>query len=183
MDFTEKSKMFMNCNLSELKKHNKMLIVFVLGPIGAGKSYYINNLLSKNKIDDELIFLSSDNLMKTTKMTYEQTRNQMGNIIQECVEKRKSFITEGTGQHDDLYDLFSLYKKMDFIDLKIIYIDVDMSIALERNESRTRVLSHETVLEVHFRCSKRRDLWKDFDCTYIDYKDLFTKDITFENIY
>ena len=53
--------MFVNDKICEFKKLNKMIIIFILGPIGAGKSCYIKKFISLN---EGLILLSSDNLMK-----------------------------------------------------------------------------------------------------------------------
>jgi len=89
------------------KQNEKMTIWFVLGPIGAGKSSYINKILSKCK----LVFLSPDLIEKERKISYSETRELMENIMKQHVENRISFIIEGTGQHDDLYDLLVEYKK------------------------------------------------------------------------
>lgn len=162
----------------KLTKEQPMTVWFVLGPIGAGKSSYINTLMRANK----LAYLSADIVKREQNLSYADTRILMEKIIQQHIDSRTSFITEGTGQHDDLYDLFVEYKSMD-IDLKVTFIDVDLDVALERNKNRTRVLSDDTVREVHRRCMERRHRWKEFGCTYISYKDLLSPSQTYDHIY
>lgn len=55
--------------------------------------------------------------------------------------------------------------------------------ALIRNKTRKRILSDDIVKTVHNNCTKRRHLWKEFDCEYINYKDLLDKNYNFSNIY
>ncbi|VBB18733.1 hypothetical protein YASMINEVIRUS_1265 [Yasminevirus sp. GU-2018] len=145
---------------------------FVLGPIGAGKSTYIHHVMKEHP---HLTLLSADILKRDHNLSYLETRNLMERIIKGHVDSGISFITEGTGQHDDLYDLFVEYKQNDSLDLRVTYIDVDIEVALERNRKRTRVLTDDTVREVHERCGVRRHRWKDFGCEYISYKDLLVK--------
>lgn len=149
-------------------KQKSMIIWFVLGPIGAGKSTYIDKLLRTNK----LVFLSPDLLGKEKGTSYQDTRVMMEKIMEDHVEKKISFIIEGTGQNDDLYDLLATYRADPLIQLSITYIDIDLETALQRNKSRERILSNETVVEVHRRCCQRKHLWKDFNCEYLNYKDL-----------
>jgi predicted kinase len=160
-------------------KQKSMIIWFVLGPIGAGKSTHINKLLQTNK----LIFLSPDLLGKEKGTSYQDTRIMMEKIMEECVEKKTSFIIEGTGQNDDLYGLLATYHADPSIQLSIQYIDIDLEAALQRNKSRERVLSDETVAEVHNRCCQRKHLWKDFNCEYLNYKDLINSNLKSLNIY
>lgn len=159
-----------------LYKRNSLIcmqIIFVLGAIGAGKSTYIHNeILSNNSIK----YLSADLLKKRENLTYQEARKKMGKIIQRSVEKRESFITEGTGQHDDMYDLFKSYSNDPEIDLQIMYIDIDLETALKRNKNRVRVLDDETVKRVYRNSQARKHLWKDFNCRYIDYRDIEKKE-------
>lgn len=157
----------------------KVTIWFVLGPIGAGKSSYINKVLQTN----DLVFLSPDLIKKEKNTSYLETRELMENLIKQHIENKISFIIEGTGQHDDVYDLFTSYKNDPTVNLKVTYIDIDLETALERNKSRERVLPDNIVRDVYKKCKKRRHLWKEFNCEYIDHKDLFVKDQNFSNIY
>ena len=151
-----------------------MKIIFVLGPIGAGKTFYITKVLLKLY---NITYLSSDELMLTNNLTYEVARNQMHYIMQDYIKNNKSFIIEGTGQHLDLYDLLKdLYNNRE-IDLKIIYINIGLPIALQRNQLRKRVLDDHIVKEVFYKSMENRNLWQDFDCEYIDYNDILIDDI------
>jgi len=160
-------------------KQKSMIIWFVLGPIGAGKSTYIDRILQTNK----LVFLSPDLLKKEKGTTYPDTRIMMEKIIEEHVEKKISFIIEGTGQHDDLYGLLTTYCADNSIQLKVTYIDVDLEVAVQRNQSRERVLSDDIVIEVHHRCCQRKHLWKDFNCEYLNYRDLMNSSVKSLDIY
>lgn len=168
-----------NRKLTDIKNNKDIPIVwFVLGPIGAGKSSYINTLMRSNN----LVYLSADVLKRESKLSYTDTRILMEKIIHGYIEKRISFITEGTGQHDDLYDLFIEYKRME-IDLRVTFIDVDLDVALLRNKNRTRVLDDLTVREVHCRCMERRHRWAEFGCQYINYKDLLSHSQSYDHVY
>jgi dephospho-CoA kinase len=81
-----------------------MKIWFILGPIGAGKSTLVHKIQQAHNI----IYLSADLLKKENGMSYEATRDQMGRIISHHVKNNISFITEGTGQHSDMYDILIL---------------------------------------------------------------------------
>jgi tRNA uridine 5-carbamoylmethylation protein Kti12 len=156
-----------------------MKIWFILGPIGAGKSTLVHKIQQAHNI----IYLSADLLKKENGMSYEATRDQMGRIISHHVKNNISFITEGTGQHSDMYDLFCSYKQNVNIELHIIYINIDLATCIKRNKFRTRVLSNEIVKEVYDRSSSNRHLWKDFGCIYIDFRDLLVDNFDFSKIY
>jgi dephospho-CoA kinase len=149
-----------------------MTVWFVLGPIGAGKSTFIQII---SETYPHLEYLSADIVKRDLQLSYGETREKMAKIIKEHIDRRISFITEGTGQHDELYDLLKEYKEDPAIDLKVTYIDVPLETALHRNRSRDRVLSDETVTEVHSRCTIRKNLWIDFNCEYLDYKSIMTE--------
>lgn len=163
------------------KGEKKMVVWFVLGPIGAGKTCLISRITQENKIK----YLSADLLKKETNLTYLEVREKMGEIIGQHVMDRISFVTEGTGQHDDIYDVFRKYKNDPMIDLKITFIDIPLNIALERNKNRTRILQDSVVEEVYTNCMKRREMWKDFSCEYVNYKDLMVDEklLDFSKIY
>jgi dephospho-CoA kinase len=162
--------------------NKKMIAWFILGSPGAGKSILISRII-KEKIF--LNYISADIIKRDTKLSYLQVRNMMGDIISQHVKNHKSFITEGTGQHDDLYDLFLDYKKSPLIDLRVTFIDVPLSVALERNKKRTRVLDDKIVTKIYGKSMERRHRWKDFDCHYVNYKDLIVSEelIDFSQIY
>src|SRR5271154_3371314 len=96
----------------------KMIAWFVLGSPGAGKSTLISRIIKEK---ENLKYISADIIQRDTKLSYLQVRKMMGDIITQYVKDHKSFITEGTGQHDDLYDLFLDYKKDPLIDLKVTF--------------------------------------------------------------
>lgn len=152
---------------NHMNNESRMSVWFILGPIGAGKSFFINMLLKTHK----LTYLSPDILQRDRHISYIEARERMELIMRHHIDKSIPFITEGTGQYDDLRDLFVSYTKQN-IDLKVFYIDVDLSVALKRNKNRTRVLDDSVVLWVHAQSTARRHLWKEFDCVYLDYKDL-----------
>lgn len=152
-----------------------MTVWYVLGPAGAGKSVLINNVLKKY---ENLAYLSPDKILKDSGLPYEQAREIMSNIIDAHIEHRKSFITEGTGQNENLYDHLMRYKRDASTKLIVSYIDIDLDIALKRNRNRARVLPDELVRLLHQKSTRNRDLWKDFDCHYIDYKDLIDDQTT-----
>lgn len=164
--------------LSTHRNQNKMTVWFVLGPIGAGKSSFIATILKTH----DLVYLSADIVQRERKLSYADTRNLMEKIIKEHIDNKISFIIEGTGQHDDLYDLFVDYRKSG-INLKVTFIDVDLDVALRRNKSRTRVLEDETVRNVYRRCMERRHRWKEFGCTYISYKDILSESHNYSAVY
>jgi predicted kinase len=141
------------------------VVWFVLGPIGAGKSTYIHKVLQSQP---HLVYLSPD----TLNLPYLEARSQMGKLIKDHTDRRVSIIVEGTGQHNDLYELFLEYIANREIELKITFIDIDLPSALERNKQRTRVLPDEIVKQVHKRCYERRSKWQEFGCVYVDYRDL-----------
>lgn len=160
----------------------KMIVWFVLGSPGAGKSILISRIIKDKNF---LNYISADIIKRDTNLSYLQVRNMMGDIINQHVKNHKSFITEGTGQHDDLYDLLLDYKNNPSIDLRITFIDVPLSVALERNKKRTRVLDDEIVIKIYGGSMERRHRWKDFDCHYVNYKDLIVGEelIDFSQIY
>lgn len=161
-----------------------MIVWFVLGPIGAGKSTFIQEILLKEeKKGVRLQYLSADVLKKRDNLTYIEARKKMEQIIREHVERGIDFVTEGTGQHDDMYGLFESYKKNPGIELRVTYIDIDIEVALERNKKRTRVLPDDVVREVHENSRKRKGLWKDFGCEYVDYRDLHSDDMANSDIF
>lgn len=173
---------FSSNNITSSKQQydtERMLVWFVLGPIGAGKSSYINKLL----LTHNLVFLSPDVLQKRENLSYLEARSEMEKIIQQHIENKISFVIEGTGQHDDLYDLFKSFKHNSSINLKVTYIDVTLEIALTRNKARARILSDDTVRDVFNKCNQRRHLWNEFNCEYINYENIIDPSGNFTNIY
>jgi cytidylate kinase len=150
------------------KIDDKMTVWFVLGPIGAGKTCLISRIVKEHNIK----YLSADILKKETNLSYLEVRKLMGDIIGQHILDRISFVTEGTGQHDDIYDVFVKYKKNPMIDLKITFIDIPLNVALKRNKKRERVLDDSVVEDVYKNCMAKRERWKDFSCNYVDYKSL-----------
>lgn len=156
--------------------NRKMVVWFVFGPMGAGKSSYI----TREVRGTSLVYLSADKLKRDTNLPYLQVRDMMGDIIAEHIRDRKSFVTEGTGQHDDIYDVLSKYKEDPNIDLRVTFIDIPLDIALERNKNRVRVIDDATVKEVYKKCEKLRNRWKDFACEYVNYNDIFIDNESFD---
>ncbi len=149
----------------------KMLVWFMLGPIGAGKSTYIRTVILKKF--KKLKYLSPDVLIEEKNLSYIEARQKVGKLMEKHVENHINFVIEGTGQNIDLYDLLLSYHKNPDIELKVTYIDVDLNIALKRNKMRKkRVLKDQVVKGVHERSQKWKNLWKDFNCVYLDYRDL-----------
>lgn len=168
-------------NKQILDEKKKMTLWFVLGPAGAGKSSLITRVLKNKQVD--LTYISADILKRDTNLPYIKVREMMEKIVIQAVKDRVSFVTEGTGQHDDLYNWFSTLKKDPEIDLKITYIDIPLDVALERNRTRTRVLDDSIVKQIYENSLKRRDKWKDFGCHYVNYKDIMVCDGDFSEIY
>src|SRR5579872_3955801 len=110
-----------------------MIVWFILGPIGAGKTTFITSCI-KQKKHFGAVYLSADVIMKKYNMSYLDARNKMETIINEHIAENKSFITEGTGQHNDLFDWFVSFADNKNIELKLTYIDVDLDVAMERNK-------------------------------------------------
>jgi predicted kinase len=154
-----------------------ILVWFILGPIGAGKSTYIHKILETVKIN----YLSPDLVTKDKNLSYQEARSYIGNLMKEHIEEKKSFIIEGTGQRDELYNLFVSYKNNPDINLKVTFIDVDLETAIKRNKNRIRVLPESTVKEVYEKCYERRYKWKDFNCQYIHTNNI--EKINIDNVY
>jgi predicted kinase len=148
-----------------------MIVWFILGPIGAGKTTFIRNHIL-NVSGNKLKYLSADILKERYELQYDDARNIMGHIMDRYIKKGMSFVTEGTGQHDDLYQMLLRYKQNESIELRITYLDVSLEIALQRNRQRDRVLDDETVRTVYENSQKRKEKWKEFNCQYIDMNEL-----------
>lgn len=158
-----------------------MIVWFVFGGIASGKTHYINKILT---IDKDLVYLSADILMIEKNISYFEAREQMGKIIEQHITDNKSFITEGTGQHNDTYDWLVSFKKQPHVQLRVTYIDVPIDIAIKRNRNRImsnnlqndgfvhRIVSDEDVVKIYNNSKINSVLWKDFDCNYINYLDL-----------
>jgi predicted kinase len=146
----------------------KMIIKYVLGPPGAGKSSFIYRTIK----DTTISYLSTDRIRKDRGLSYEDATKIMPKIFEEHLKNRISFIAEGTGQSDELYKIFTEYKRDKMIDFKIMFIDISLADALERNKNRERALDDSIVKDVYDKCMAKRHLWKDFDCEYVNYKDI-----------
>lgn len=149
-----------------------MNIYFVLGSIGAGKTHYImHTLLPALKKTN---YLSPDLIIRDQKLDYYQARERMTTLMSEHVNEKRDFITEGTGQHYELFELFKEYTKDPDIKLHVYYIDIPIEVALKRNNERFRSLESDLVMDIYNKSVKNRALWQQFGCQYLNYLDILT---------
>lgn len=148
-----------------MSNSTKSIIWFVLGPIGAGKTTYIKNVLLKQyKLD----FLCTDDIIKEKGFKrYEDAVQYVRDLTQHKVDNNISFISEGTGQHEGLYEWFSVYDKDPTKEVRVTYIDTKLEDALKGNSGRTRVLNDETVKRVYYKSKMNKHMWVDFNCEYL----------------
>jgi len=143
----------------------KAITWFVLGPIGAGKTTYIKNVILKKY---DLDFICTDEIIKDKGFEkYEDVIQYVRDLTQYKVDNNISFISEGTGQHEGLYEWFDTYSKDPNKELRITYLDVKLEEALLGNSSRTRQLDNEVVTKVYHGSRKNKHMWKDFNCKYL----------------
>ena len=143
----------------------KALTWFVLGPIGAGKTTYIKNVILKKY---SLDFICTDEIIKDKGFKkYEDAIQYVRDLTQHKVDNNIPFISEGTGQHEGLYEWFDLYSKDPNKELRITYLDAKLEDVLLGNSSRTRRLDDEVVTKVYFGSHKNKHMWEDFNCEYL----------------
>ena len=72
-----------------MNNESRMSVWFILGPIGAGKSFFINMLLKTHKP----AYLSPDILQRDRHISYIEARERMELIMRHHIDKSIPFIT------------------------------------------------------------------------------------------
>ena len=137
-------------------------LIILIGGSGSGKSYVRSNLININaKVLDSDKYLTQIANQKNVDLKnpkavsdlYAETKPRFQKYINNFAKyasTKDNIIIDSTGKdYEKNKKLILLFKEKGY-DITIIYVDVDLKTALERNRNRERVIPDEIVKAIHF---------------------------------
>lgn len=156
-----KEKILKESKIISFEKQSGNLILLI-GGSGSGKSYVRSNLININaKVLDSDKYL--ENLAKEKGVDLKNPelvaqlynhskplfKKYIGNFIKN-VSNKENIILDSTGKdYEKNKNIINLFKQKGYA-ITVVYVDIDLETALERNRNRERVVPDETVKKIHY---------------------------------
>lgn len=145
-------------------KQNYGNAIFVVGGPGSGKSKVVNNLinLANYKVVNSDKFLElyakkhnfdlkkPSDTFKVKEIINKSAKDIKNNIIKFTNNKiKQNFVFDSTGRNDkEIIENEKTFSNLGFI-TTLIYVDVNLDIAIKRNNNRDRIVPSEVVKDIH----------------------------------